>query len=437
MTNTAPARPDQQRNLFDNRLFVTLWATQGITQTAQNVINFSLLVLAQSLTGSSTSVGLMILAFSVPAVLFSSVAGVLVDRWDKRVVMAGSNLVRGLAVASYMLVEGPGDLPKVYLAAFLFATAAQFFSPAEGALIPRLVGTRSLIAANSLYNLTLIAAQFLGFTVVGWLMIRTLGLHRVFLVISVLYLVAAALIIALPLPRMKAGEAGATGRHFWTELTEGWRFIARRRVLLVTMVHLSVANSMYLLLGTLGPAYVSTILKIRPADLGLLLSPAGLFTLVGIAAVHRLARPDNRHVMVHWGLVGAGAAILGLSLTDPLSKLLASLTAVHLGTTALTVMAVPFSMLLGFSTSFVTIPAQTVLQENSGDEIRGRVLATFFAVSNAVAFFPILMAGAVADLLGILETFGIVGGFILAIGVMSQMAYVRTNGTWGESSEVA
>lgn len=430
----APTRQGGETGLLGNHLFLALWATQGVTQTAQNVINFSLLVLAQMLTGSSASVGLMILAFSVPAVLFSSAAGVLVDRWDKRLVMAVSNLVRGLAVASYMLVDTAADLPKVYLAAFLFATAAQFFSPAEGALIPRIVGSRSLIAANSLYNLTFIAAQFLGFTLVGWLLIRTLGLHRVFFVVSLLYLAAAILILSLPLPRMRAGESGAEGRHFWRELIEGWRFIARRRVLLVTMVHLSVANSMYLLLGTLGPAYVSTVLRIRAADLGLLLSPAGALTLAGIAAVHRLARPDNRHTMVHWGLAGAGSAILGLALTAPLSQLLTAITGLRVGTTVLTVLAVPFSMLLGFSTSFITIPAQTVLQENSGDDIRGRVLATFFAVSNAVAFFPILVAGAVADLLGILETFAIVGGVILAIGILSQMAYVRTKGTWGDPS---
>ncbi|MDQ3856173.1 MAG: MFS transporter, partial [Chloroflexota bacterium] len=398
---------------------------------AQNVVNFSLLVLAQRLTNSSASVGLIILSFSLPAVLFSALAGVLVDRWDKRLVMVVSNVLRGAAVFSYIFVNSPNDMPYVYVASFMFASSAQFFAPAEGAVIPKLVGRDHLIAANSLYNLTFMASQFLGFTLIGWLLIRTLGLRNVFVVVFIVYLIGATVIGSIRLPTLRLQSRSQNFmREYWTELLEGWRFIVHRRVLLVTILHLSIANSIYLMLGTLGPAYVSAVLKIRAEDLGVLLAPAGVFTLLGVLTVGSRARPTNRQTMIHGGLAGVGISILGLAGIEPVSRGVSYVTGLSVPLSAVTLLAVLISMNFGFWAAFVTIPAQTVLQENSPDEIRGRVLSTFFTVSNAAAFFPILLAGAIADWIGILETMALVGGFILSVSVVSQYVYARAGHTW-------
>jgi dipeptide/tripeptide permease len=88
-------------------------------------------------------------------------------------------------------------------------------------------------------------------------------------------------------------------------------------------------------------------------------------------------------------------------------------------------------MTFGFSAAFIAIPGQTVLQENSTDAIRGRVLAMYFMVSNAASFFPIVIAGSAADRVGILETIGLMGGLILAIGLVSHWSYRRHPAMWG------
>lgn len=434
MTTASPSTESQEESrtsVLSNKAFLALWGTQAITQTAQNVVNYSLLVLTQTLTGSSAQVSFIILSFSLPAVIFSTLAGVLVDRWDKRLVMVISNVVRGAAVFSYIFVSSRNDMPGVYLASFLFATSAQFFAPAEGSVIPRLVGRNHLIAANSLYNLTNMASQFLGFTLVGWVLIRSLGMRKVFIAVFVVYLIAAATIALIRIPPMKRGaKSGGVVSKYWSELLEGWSFIVRRRALVVTILHLSIANSIYLMLGTLGPAFISGILKVRAADLGILLVPAGVATLLGALVIGRMARPDNRHVMVHGGLAGVGLSIMGLAILEPATRLFTSLTGLPVPLSTVTILAVLISMHFGFWAAFVTIPAQTVLQENSPDDIRARVLSTFFTVSNAAAFFPILLAGAVADWLGILETMTAVGLFIFAVSVFSQYSYARGGGSW-------
>ncbi len=421
---------------FANRNFLGLWVSQAVTQTSANVVNYSLLVLAQSLTNSSTQVGLIILSFSLPAVLFSTLAGVLVDRWDKRVVMVASNAVRGIAVLTYVFAQGAEDMPWVYMASFIFATATQFFAPAEGSVIPRLVGRKRLIAANSLYNLTNMAAQFLGFTVIGWLLVRTLGLTRLFIVVSVIYICAAALIGFLRIPLMRATpKQGSALSHMWDDLVEGWSYIAARRSLLATIVHLSIANSTYLLLGTLAPAFVLLVLKVRAEDLGVLLVPAGLSTLAGAISVSRLARPENRHKMIHGGLVGVGVAVMGLAGLSPLTRLGEWISSAPVPLSIITLMAVILSVAFGYSAAFIAIPAQTLMQESSTDEIRGRVLSTFFTVSNAAAFVAILLAGSLADRLGVVETMAISGSAILAVGLYSQYRYSKRGYTPKPSRE--
>ncbi|MEJ7653644.1 MAG: MFS transporter [Chloroflexia bacterium] len=211
---------------------------------------------------------------------------------------------------------------------------------------------------------------------------------------------------------------------------EGWRFIVLHRTLLVTIAHLAIANSIYLVLATLGPAYVEIVLKIRVADLGVLIAPAGICTLLGFITMGRFARQDNRNTMIHYGLMGIGFSIMGLALIEPATRSLTDLTGLPVPLTTVTVLAVLISMNFGYWTAFVSVPAQTVLQENSPDEIRGRVLSTFFTVSNAVSFFPILLAGAIADWLGVLETMITIGIFILAIGALSHFSYVRAGRTW-------
>jgi len=433
VSTVAPGRPKTARpsHPLTNGAFLALWGVQTVTQTAQNVISFALLVLAQQVTGSSAAVAFIVLSFSLPAVLFGTLSGVLVDRWDKRQVMVWSNAIRGAAVITYVFVDEPSEMVWVYAASFLYATSAQVFAPAQGAVIPKLIGQSQLIAANSLYNMTNMAAQFLGFTVVGWVMVRTFGLRDVFLIVFVLNIAATGVLRLIPIPPMKAvPDEGNTFERMWSELLEGWGYIAARRQMLITIFHLAIANAVFMMIGTIGPAFVSQIIKIRAEDLGVLLAPAGVCALLGAVAVQRFAHLDNRHPMIHAGVVGVGVAILGLSLLQPAVLAFGDVLGITVSLTVLTALAVVLSMTFGFSAAFIAIPGQTVLQENSTDAVRGRVLATYFMVSNGASFFPVIIAGSAADRLGILETIGLMGAFILAIGLISQWNYRRNPESW-------
>src|SRR5206468_1948951 len=145
--------------------FVRLWVAQAISQTAQNAIWYGLLVLVENVSHSTTQLGITILSVIVPSILFGVPAGVYVDRWDKRKVLIITNLLRGVIVASYVVLNSV--LGLLYAVSFVFSVVRQFFAPAELATIPALVGRKNLMAATSLFHLTFTASQLLGLIFLG------------------------------------------------------------------------------------------------------------------------------------------------------------------------------------------------------------------------------------------------------------------------------
>src|SRR5215218_6882693 len=152
-------------SVWRNRDFMLLWAAQAIGQTAQNAVNYGLMVLVQSTTASATHMSVAVLTVVVPSLIFGLVAGAYVDRRDKRWVLIGTNLLRAGLMPVYVLM--PDWLGVLYAVNFLFATISQFFAPAEVAMIPLLVGRRKIMQANSLFNITFTAAQLGGLVLLG------------------------------------------------------------------------------------------------------------------------------------------------------------------------------------------------------------------------------------------------------------------------------
>src|SRR5690606_330044 len=142
----AAQRADSIRAVLGNGAFLRLWIVQAVTQVAQNMINFALLLRVRTVVEThdvaqaNTAISLVILAFSLPAVLFGPVAGVVADRVNKRLLMSILNLARAIAVLLFLLIR-PEWHPETillayYVVTFIFGIAGQFFAPVLGATIP-------------------------------------------------------------------------------------------------------------------------------------------------------------------------------------------------------------------------------------------------------------------------------------------------------------
>jgi len=96
-TEVEPVQESSALAVLRNRPFLLLWLAQLSTQVGGNMVIYGLTILITTQTASSTAVGALLLSFLVPAIVFSAIAGVFVDRVDKRHMLLVTNVLRGLA----------------------------------------------------------------------------------------------------------------------------------------------------------------------------------------------------------------------------------------------------------------------------------------------------------------------------------------------------
>lgn len=418
------------RAVLMNGGFLRLWIAQAFSQTANNMINFALLLRVREIVEihdikqANTAISLVILSFSLPAVLFGPIAGVVADRVNRRTLMALVNLLRGVAVLMLLLIRPEWQVQTIlvahYVGTFLFGIAGQFFAPAQGASIPSLVPRQQLMSANALFNLTFTAAQLIGFATVGPILVKLIGIDELLALTIVIFVGCAGLVYTLP------RIAGNTDRpksadhpiaRLWQDIKESLVYILQDPLLMKAIGHLTLAATTFLMVAALGPEFVTGVVGLPKEDIGYIVAPAGIGVLTGVLIVGRVSHRIDRTRLVDWSMLFAGIMVL---LTATSRELL---NAIWIGgavpVAAETVTAGALVGLLGICNAFILVPAQTVLQERSHDEIRARVYATFFTISNSVSFIPIFFAAAFADLFGVVQVLSTVGVLLGLMGVAS------------------
>ena len=413
-----------------NRAFLRMWTSQALSQTAQNIINLALLVAVNGISQSATAVSGIIVAFALPGVLFSTIAGVVVDRTNKRNVMTTVHLLRAVAVVGFIFAS---DLPvavallAIYVIGFGFASVSQFFGPAEGAASPFVVRRRDLAQANALFTLTVTVSQLVGFATLGPLLVGVLGLDRLFLVVGGLFIFCAALIWTLPsmpaAPRPRVDGRGPM-QALWNDIREAWVYIYRDRLLRKAMGFLTFSSAAFLAVGTLAPKFATDVLHLSQSGLGYILAPAGIGMVIGVVIVGHFAKPGNREAMIHGGALSQGIMLSLFGLIPAIGYRIAGADAGRVPAIVIGVMAC--ALLMGIGQAFIVVPSQTLLQERSGEEVRARVLSAFFTLSNAAALLPTLTAGLIGDTIGV--TAGILA---LAIGALALGIWSITLGARG------
>jgi MFS family permease len=409
-----------------NSRFRALWSAQLLAQSAQHAIHFIQLVLIEQLTGSTIHIGLTILAFSLPGVIFSPVAGVLVDRLPKKWVLVGSNLLRVVLALCYIpvlnLLSGDWQLLGVYTLTFLTATLAQFFAPAEAATIPLLVGEDHLLAANSLFTLTMVIAQVIGLLMLGPLSVGLLQVRGGFILIALLYLLAALSVSRLPRDVPAAhGRPSIDWSGLWDEFRVGLRFVAGQPPLQAAMTQLVTIATLVMIMAMLAPGYAARVLGMSAQNAILVIAPAGLGMLLAGGVVGRWGHVLRRARLAPLGLALAGLCFAALGLVSlDYHRLLQPILAVYpRAAFSLASATMAIGLALGFFMATVNIVSQTTLQLESPPHVRGRVFSVQFMLNNLLGIPPMLALAGIADAVGIPSVLFVVGAGTVVMAVIS------------------
>jgi MFS family permease len=428
----AEEQPESALGVLRNRPFLALWLAQAVTQIGGNMVIYGLTVIIFSSTRSNAAVSILLLTFLVPAVIFSAVAGVYVDRHDRRWILISTNLLRAAAFGLIFIAHD--QLIVIYAMNIFVSTVTTFFGPAEAATIPYLVPRRQLLAANGLFTLTLNAAFALGFALFGPLVVTLAGPDALIFMVAGSYLFAAALCVTLPSAKplqddtRSARQAVVAAEHAvgstFAQLREGLVYISAHRNISWSLVYLGITASLIGVLGVLGPDFATEALGLQPKDFVVVVLPLGIGIVFGILMLNAYGRMLPRRRVIEGGLVSFGVLLMILAVARRITHFLQGVdappTPVDLSAlVSLLSIVIAIAFLAGVSYAVVAIPAQTQLQEDLPEEVRGRVFGVLNMLVSVASFVPIIIVGPISDFFGTSPVIFAVGLLVALSGVAS------------------
>lgn len=399
------------RGLLRNRAFLAIWAAQILSQVASNAITFALIVLVAEITKSNTSSSFLILFAIVPAVLFGIVAGVIVDRSDRKRMVVVTNLLRAGAVLPLLLAGE--SVATAYIVNFLVAAITTFFVPAESAMLPSIVRKRDLMVANSLFTFTFNGAFLFGFILLAPVVIRISGYEALFILIAAMFAAAALLCLTLPAtppPARKIGleVAGAAMIELKASLAEAFRYLRRSPQVAWCLVYVALTYTLVAVAGALAPGFMREVLGTDERNVLIIVAPAGIGVVAGIGLLNVVRSRIGYPHAIGVGLVLASVALFGLAGARPAAGIFRrAAESAELGEAfpffVITVAAIGFAF--GIAYAFITVPAMTLIQEQLHDEIRGRIFGVLNVMVSVFSFLPLVIVGPIADVWGVAPVF--------------------------------
>lgn len=402
------------------RSFLFLMISEFFTQIAFNMQHFVIIFIIYDLTHSNTAVSALILSFTIPAIAFSLISGVYVDRWDKKKVLLITNFLRGVFILPFLMTNL--HLGLIYTFTFLIAVATQFFLPAESAIIPFLVPRKLIVPANAVFALGIYSTLFLGYILSGPTLL-ILGKSNTILFLSALFFISTLFTTFI---KMRSGQAQEEGdvdisASVSYELKEIFHFIKKAKKVTHALLVLTISQAIIFMFAVLGPGYMTTILHIRVESLSwILLAPAAIGMGLGAFVLGSYGKKFNHKMLSASGfilssliffLLPLGNKIQSLDFVRGLNVFLPSIfdiTTLHI--------VVVFATVAGFANSLIFIPSNAVLQTETSERMRGRIYGFLNALIGAVSLLPVALAGGIADLLGVGSVITFVGVLMLILG---------------------
>jgi MFS family permease len=392
--------------LLRRRDFALLWAGGLVSETGDWFLLVGLPVWVLQVTGSSLVTATVFLVGLLPSLVVGPLAGVLVDRWDRRRTLVAVSLAEAAFLLPLLTVDGRGDLWVVYLVMAVEASLGQLNDPARNALVPALVGRDDLVGANALVGLTANLARLAG-SPLGGVLVELSGLPGLVIGDAVSFLAGAALLslVRAPAPEPVPAAVHNPLRAMVGEWLDGLRVVVRDPGLrwgLVVDGVAAVAQGIFTVLFVL---FVTRELGGDGAEVGLLRGVQAIGGLAGGLLVVGLARRLEAGRLLGVSLLVFG--LLDLAIWNgPLVT-----TAAWLYLALFAAAGVPGIAFLSGLTALV--------QERTDDAYLGRVFATYYGSFNALCGVGMLLAGLLGDPLGVVTVLNGQAGLYLLAGLVA------------------
>jgi DHA3 family macrolide efflux protein-like MFS transporter len=392
MVKTAPS----PLAVFRNRAFSLLWTGQLVSTIGSSLSSLAASILVFQRTNSALSVGLMLMATAAPSLLVGLVAGVFVDRYDRRRIMIVSDVLRaGLALLIPLLA--PLNIIWLYVIVALSSAIGQFFEPAHSSMLPEVATDEELGAANSLIAISSFGSTAIGFAASGLIASRY-DIAWAFYADAATFLISALAIMLIRVKPLEAPSEDASLAVVGRNLMAGLRYLFDTPILrslllssVPVLIGFGLSNALLL-------PFAIRALGATEFEYGLQEGLTSVGFVVGSLLMANLADRWREGQWISLGFLGMGLAGAAYAFTTsiPLAILIVALS--------------------GFLNAPPAIARRLIIQRHSPREMRGRVSSAFF-VSRDVLFLVGMGLAGLADVIDVRWMYLISALMILVAGV--------------------
>ena len=406
----------QLRALLANRSFLAVWASTVVSGLGDKIAVIALYLLVYNLSGRAVDLGLLAAVQILPAIVIGPLAGLILDRYDRKKVMVWSDLFSAVAVALLPFARGLG---QVYLLAGLLAIGRQFTGPARLAIVADLVPGAQLAKANALTMVTRKVLMMVG-PALGGALVALWGTSSAFWADSATFLASALVLVShrfIYLPQVEPAQSEAAAATLddepvpeihvtavwraWRDIRHGAALIWEQPRLRFAFVLMGATVFVTALQTPLVVFFVKNVLSRGDAELGLILAAAGVGGIAGAMAGGALQAGRRPLRTVTWLLIVDGLllVVFALNRAFPLALILFAL--------------------FGAVGTVAQISLATFLQQETPESSRGRIFGWLGTMMAPLSLVSVFVGSLAADVVGVVLVLVVSGLFELGVGLMA------------------
>jgi MFS transporter, DHA3 family, macrolide efflux protein len=393
--STVAAQPPSAFLIFRNRNFTLMWIGQLVTEMGTSLTALASSIYVYKITGSALNVGLMMMAAAAPSLVVGLIAGVFVDRYDRKRIMMAADIIRAVLIVAIPFLL-PVNIAWLYILVMLSAAVGQFFNPAHASVLPEIASEEELNAANSLMAISSFGSLVIGYAAAG-LIAGQYPIEWAFYLDALTFLASTIFIGFTRIPTIKVEEDTNVASVF-KNLQAGFQVITSSQLLRSMF---AVFFLIFLTFGFGNAIRLPFSIKALGAtefEFGLIES----VTLVGfVIASLLMARLGDRLREGQWLAI----SFIGMAFTGIVFSL-----------STVVWVALIIIVVEGFLNAPSVIVRSLIIQRNTPREARGRVFSAFFVIRDTMFMGGMALAG-LADVFNVRWLYLISSLVILGLGI--------------------
>lgn len=407
---------------LSEKSFVYVWMSEIFALISTNIFNFFLVLVVFDITRSNIANSVVVLTIIIPSIVFGVLAGAFVDKWNKKKVLLIVNITRALLLI--FLVFFTSNLFVLYSVSLIFSFITQFFIPAELPILPSIVSKKNLYSANALFGISMYGSILVAFVLAGPLIIL-LKPFGTLLLLAVMLLIASIFIFFIRLlhTQKQQNSKKVENKNIFRDMKCTLSLISHSKDISQSIFFLALSQTLVLVLATIAPGYASSVLGIPVVEFPMLfVAPAAFGVAVGAGILISFLHNHSKYSLIITGIFLSGICMLLLpygskmaskSFVQAINLYLPSFLEINI-----LHFVIVLAFILGVSNSLVFVPANTMLQEKTTEEFRGKIYGFLNTFIGLLSLLPVIIVGSLADLIGVGTVITGIGVFLLFVGII-------------------